>query len=297
MICPYCKEEIPDSTQFCPECGQRVELMIAKSRTVNDNWIAAENESENRESKHTTVDEKRSEKKKQSARIAVISVIIILVIAIVPGYIFVLHPEQQNKSSFAASEAEDNPVASPSKKPSTDNEGNTVVIAIEETNAVDNVYANEQDATKESAISSESINPDNQNPTSTDTSIIELEVQEEALTLTTFYGDLRDYSRVFFSDATASSVFSERNGFRYPPTNVINDSISWPWVEGATGDGSGENIILSFSQSETIDLIGLHPGFSTVFEKTIGRESFNLIFPTEHLHSTNLKTIIRCSMS
>ncbi len=89
---------------------------------------------------------------------------------------------------------------------------------------------------------------------------------EIAFEMDAFKGSIDKASRIMFSDATASSVYSELNGFSYPATNAIQDNVSWPWVEGASGDGTGENIILSFQKSETINLLGLHLGFSSVYQ-------------------------------
>ena len=95
------------------------------------------------------------------------------------------------------------------------------------------------------------------------------ETEREELTVLTGTrsGSADGFRRVPFSDATASSYFTETSGFKYPATNVIRDDISWPWVEGARGDGTGETLILYFAKQEQIDLLGVHPGFSTVYQR------------------------------
>ena len=37
MNCPYCNKQIPDRTQFCPHCGQTVEIANSSS-SVNSYW-------------------------------------------------------------------------------------------------------------------------------------------------------------------------------------------------------------------------------------------------------------------
>ena len=83
--------------------------------------------------------------------------------------------------------------------------------------------------------------------------------------MTAFRGDITHCSQVPFRSATASSIFMERSGLTYYPTNVIDDTVSWPWVEGAPGNGTGEYIVLSFDGIESIDVLGLHLGFSTAY--------------------------------
>ena len=38
MICPYCKKAIPDSSVFCPECGQTVTQNSKGSQNVDQFW-------------------------------------------------------------------------------------------------------------------------------------------------------------------------------------------------------------------------------------------------------------------
>lgn len=46
VICPFCKNEIPDHTQFCPECGQTVASAESTGGASATYWNSVEKEAE-----------------------------------------------------------------------------------------------------------------------------------------------------------------------------------------------------------------------------------------------------------
>ena len=90
--------------------------------------------------------------------------------------------------------------------------------------------------------------------------------ESDVLTLSTYSGDLAGYAQVPFAEPSASSSFSE-NGYTYQPGYAIDQKVERPWVEGVKGDGIGEYLLLSFDRPERIDLLSIHPGFPTSYEK------------------------------
>jgi hypothetical protein len=88
----------------------------------------------------------------------------------------------------------------------------------------------------------------------------------QALGLTAYQGDLTGYSQIMFKEASASSSFSE-NGYVYYPAYAIDQDEKRPWVEGVKGDGIGEHLVLSFDRVENVDLLRIHPGFASAYEK------------------------------
>lgn len=49
-------------------------------------------------------------------------------------------------------------------------------------------------------------------------------------------------------EVCASSILDPQYGNRYGPGNLLDGKLSTAWVEGVSGNGSGERIVLSFSQ-------------------------------------------------
>lgn len=93
-----------------------------------------------------------------------------------------------------------------------------------------------------------------------------LSQDSQPLSLFTYSGDLTAYRQVMFKEASASSSFTE-NGYVYFPTYAIDQDAERPWVEGVKGDGVGEYLQLFFERPERIDLLCIHPGFQSVYEK------------------------------
>lgn len=82
MNCPYCNKQIPDSTQFCPHCGQTVEIANSSS-SVNSYWGEVNKEDRKRSAEYGAVLNEK-EKIKNSRRTKTI-VTIVVVCAIIFG--------------------------------------------------------------------------------------------------------------------------------------------------------------------------------------------------------------------
>lgn len=129
MNCPYCGKDIPDSTQFCPECGQRVDQMVLQHDMSIDHSKTAEDEDENKKAELIAPE---NTNKNRVAR-AVICVLIVLVVGVIALSFFmkggkkniggseealgkvVSQPETTEKAITI--EATSNPVPSPADEP------------------------------------------------------------------------------------------------------------------------------------------------------------------------------------
>lgn len=65
MICPFCKKEIPDYTQFCPECGQTVASAESTGGTSATYWNSVEKEAERDNKIRIDAENKIQEKRMQ----------------------------------------------------------------------------------------------------------------------------------------------------------------------------------------------------------------------------------------
>lgn len=99
MKCPFCKKEIPDHTQFCPECGQSVNSAKSTGGASADYWNSVGKEAE-RDNKIHIDAENRIQKKKRAKKHAVISVFICIVaVVIVICYFTFIRTEQRYQSA------------------------------------------------------------------------------------------------------------------------------------------------------------------------------------------------------
>lgn len=92
MICPYCKKSIPDSSVFCPECGQTVAQSSNGSQNTDQFWdkVTRENEAAAKEKK---AELDRIEKaRKAQVRNTALGLMSLLVIGIVVLFFTVIKP-------------------------------------------------------------------------------------------------------------------------------------------------------------------------------------------------------------
>ena len=61
--------------------------------------------------------------------------------------------------------------------------------------------------------------------------------------------------------ATASSTRSPENGITYQPDNVLDQSLSTAWIEGASGPGIGEWVKCDFDREVKLNRIIITPGY------------------------------------
>ena len=80
--------------------------------------------------------------------------------------------------------------------------------------------------------------------------------------------DLRDYTRVGFDSASASSEL----GNFYKAWKAMDGDLSSSWQEAGPGYGIGETLTLYFEEQETIDVITIWPGYKPYYTQN-GRPS------------------------
>lgn len=100
VICPFCKKEIPDHTQFCPECGQTVTSAESTGGASANYWNSVEKEAERDNKIRIDAENKIQEKKKAKKRTVVGALICIAAIAIVICYFLIIRPAQQYDSAL-----------------------------------------------------------------------------------------------------------------------------------------------------------------------------------------------------
>jgi hypothetical protein len=101
VICPFCKKEIPDHTQFCPECGQTVTSAESTSGASAIYWNSVEKEAERDNKIRIDAENKIQEKKNAKKRAAIGALICIAAVAIAICYFLIIRPAQQYESALA----------------------------------------------------------------------------------------------------------------------------------------------------------------------------------------------------
>lgn len=105
MICPFCKKEIPDHTQFCPECGQAVNMNESSGHASATYWNSVEKEAERDNKVRIEAENKLQEKKKAKKRVVISTLIGVAIVAIVVCYFSIIRPAQQYDSALALFES------------------------------------------------------------------------------------------------------------------------------------------------------------------------------------------------
>lgn len=82
-----------------------------------------------------------------------------------------------------------------------------------------------------------------------------------AITGYAFYGQITDYTKKYFYEATASSELQEGD-LRFIADFAVNLNLYYPWAEGVKGEGINESITLRFKNTETILLLGFQLGYA-----------------------------------
>ena len=87
MNCPYCNKQIPDSTQFCPHCGQTVEIANSSS-SVDSYWGEVNKEDRKRSAQYGAVMSEKAQIKSSRRTQAIVTavVIVVLVVAGIIGF-------------------------------------------------------------------------------------------------------------------------------------------------------------------------------------------------------------------
>lgn len=105
MICPFCKKEIPDHTQFCPECGLAVNSAESKDGASATYWSSVEKEAERDNKIRIEAENKIQEKKNAKKRVAIGVLICIATVVIAICYFLIIRPAQQYESALVLFES------------------------------------------------------------------------------------------------------------------------------------------------------------------------------------------------
>ena len=97
------------------------------------------------------------------------------------------------------------------------------------------------------------------------------------LTVFQYEGSLTGYTELTFAEAEASSSLTDLGTYFGPHMAIDNDDTR-PWIEGVTGNGYGEYLVLSFDSEKTIDLLCIRPGFSYLYKENSRPSSLEIAF-------------------
>lgn len=95
MICPYCKNEIPDSSMFCDGCGQEIKHKLDNKQETDRFW---ERENIEKQKELQRVRQKQAEaarKQKSRRRALFISLIVLVALGALTYYLVVIVPMNQ----------------------------------------------------------------------------------------------------------------------------------------------------------------------------------------------------------
>lgn len=95
MICPYCKSELPDGSQFCSKCGQTIAHQDNQNSASSTYWSAVEKEVARDDKIRIDAENKIIAKQKKKNRTVIVSLITLAIIAIAIFYVVSIYPKQQ----------------------------------------------------------------------------------------------------------------------------------------------------------------------------------------------------------
>ena len=101
--------------------------------------------------------------------------------------------------------------------------------------------------------------------------------ETQDLTLSQYEGSIAGYTMLPFAEAEASSALTDL-GTYFGPHMAIDKDDTRPWVEGITGNGRGEYLLLSFDGEKTIDLLCIRPGFADLYKENSRPSSMEITF-------------------
>ena len=89
--------------------------------------------------------------------------------------------------------------------------------------------------------------------------------KDSIISASVYNGDLSGFTQIPFFEASASSSLVA-DGTTFSPGNAIDNDDKRPWIEGVSGSGKGQYLLLSFDKTRSIDLLRIRPGFADVYE-------------------------------
>ena len=106
MLCPYCKTQVPDGSQFCPKCGQNAAISSDSTENTNKYWKDVDELNDSNEHERLTMIRKvKSEAQSQTwSTVRRIAIFTILIAMLVVG-IFSLNANNEKKLEFIKSDA------------------------------------------------------------------------------------------------------------------------------------------------------------------------------------------------
>lgn len=95
MLCPFCKKEIPDNTQYCPYCGLTVLKEADESGSSKNYWQSVEKEAAKETEKRIEEENKATAEKRRKKRTAIVCLIGAGIAVVAMCYFIIIMPEQQ----------------------------------------------------------------------------------------------------------------------------------------------------------------------------------------------------------
>lgn len=95
MLCPYCKTQIPDGTQFCPKCGQTITNQEARSTASSSYWSTVEKEVARDDKIRIDAENELIKKQKRKNRTVIASLITLGIVGVIVFYFVSIYPSQQ----------------------------------------------------------------------------------------------------------------------------------------------------------------------------------------------------------
>lgn len=99
-------------------------------------------------------------------------------------------------------------------------------------------------------------------------------------------------------EVCASSILDPQYGNRYGPGNLLDGKLSTAWVEGVSGNGSGERIVLSFSQPRQLAGFEIVNGYAKnrdIFRKNARVQTARVILSNGDSQIISLPDTMRAS--
>lgn len=99
MICPYCKNELSDGSQFCPKCGQMIAHQNHQSTASSSYWNTVEKEVARDDKIRIDAENELIRKQKKKNRTVITSLIALGIVGVIIFYFVSIYPSQQYRTA------------------------------------------------------------------------------------------------------------------------------------------------------------------------------------------------------
>ena len=264
MICPICKNEIPDKAKFCGKCGseiprcptcgkvltKKVKYCVSDGTAIPERVLALFPASELVTEDVPPVKpktpvqlqgarktEKKVEKKKKMIILPLI-IIILLLLLTAALLLYLIHGRERFGNT--EKEAETSSLESSNIDEDSYEDRDSLAESMES-------ESEESEKNEDSKVSEENSEAEKANESSE--VLVELEPPKGA------------YTEVALSSASATSVLEpESDEYHYEPYRAIDNDTVTSWQEGAKGDGIGEKLTIYLSKKSNVKYISLWGG-------------------------------------